>query len=519
MDRFPVPPGGEPKKRPESACRALVPVAGPVSLDTFGGRIHVEWDPGAAVTPLGQLPFFADFLLTSGLFDPWVAQCPLRFSSPNAPPIRDVLGTAVLSVLSGHRRYAHIGALRGETINARLLGMEKVVSEDAVRRALAKLDETAAVEWLQTHLEAVSEPLLREPWILDADVTVKPLYGHQEGAEVGYNPHKPGRPSHTYHTYFVANLRLVLDVEVQPGNRSASKHSAPGLWELLARLGRARWPALIRGDRDWGTEGNMARAEQERMPYLFKLRITKNVKRLVERLLRDAPWEDAGAGWQGAESSLRLDGWGRARRVVVLRRRLARDLALEDRSNPDQLRLSFAEVQGNAPLYEYAVLVTSLDAEILTVAALYRDRADCENVFDELKHHWGWGGFTTRDLKRCRLIARLVALVYNWWSVFVRLADPDKHAEAITSRPLLLYAPAREIAHGRQRRLIVSHPHAEAQWAERACRNIAAFLRGLRLTAEQLTPVQRWYRILSRALAKYLRGRELQPPAALPAPA
>ena len=42
------------------------------------------------------------------------------------------------------------------------------------------------------------EPLLSEPWILDVDTTVKPLYGHQEGAVVGYNPKKPGRPSHCY---------------------------------------------------------------------------------------------------------------------------------------------------------------------------------------------------------------------------------------------------------------------------------------------------------------------------------
>jgi hypothetical protein len=87
------------------------------------------------------------------------------------------------------------------------------------------------------------------------------------------------------------------------------------------------------------------------------------------------------------------------------------------------------------------------------------------------------------------------------------------------SRPLLLNAPARQISHGRQRRLIISHPHAEADWVERACRNLAAFLSGLRFTAEQLTPIQCWYRILSRALRKYLQGRELQPPAPLPAPA
>ena len=26
--------------------------------DTFGGRVHIEWDTTAPVTPLGQLPFF-----------------------------------------------------------------------------------------------------------------------------------------------------------------------------------------------------------------------------------------------------------------------------------------------------------------------------------------------------------------------------------------------------------------------------------------------------------------------------
>lgn len=98
----------------ETATTALVPIPGPVAVDTFGGRVHVEWDPQAAVTPLGQLPFFTEFLQVSGLFDPWVQSCPLVLTSPNAPSNRDVLGTAVLSILSGHQRYAHISALRGD---------------------------------------------------------------------------------------------------------------------------------------------------------------------------------------------------------------------------------------------------------------------------------------------------------------------------------------------------------------------------------------------------------------------
>jgi len=64
---------------------ALIPVSGPVALDTFGGRIHVEWNPEAAVTPLGQLPFFIDYLKLGGLFDAWVESCPLQWTSPNAP--------------------------------------------------------------------------------------------------------------------------------------------------------------------------------------------------------------------------------------------------------------------------------------------------------------------------------------------------------------------------------------------------------------------------------------------------
>ena len=54
---------------------------------------------------------------------------------------------------------------------------------------------------------------------------------------------------------------------------------------------------------------------------------------------------------------------------------------------------------------------------------------------------------------------------------------------------------------------------------EGACREIAAFFKTLRQTAEQLTPLQRWCRVLSRALVKYLNGRELRPPPWLPAPA
>jgi hypothetical protein len=176
------------------------------------------------------------------------------------------------------------------------------------------------------------------------------------------------------------------------------------------------------------------------------------------------------------------------------------------------LQLSFADVDDDKELWEYAVLVTSLDSEILTIGQLYRDRADCENTFDELKNQWGWGGFTTRDLKRCRLMAGLVALYFNWWNLFVRLVDPNHHREAITSRPLLLQAIGRQTRHAGRTTVTVTSSHGEHPRAQKALTRIARFFSQLRKTAEQLSPIERWYRILSEAFKKFLRGRKLIPP-------
>jgi hypothetical protein len=151
-----------------------------------------------------------------------------------------------------------------------------VVSEDALQPALAKIDEGVGMQWLQGHLDYCVRPLFGEPWVLDVDATIKPLYGHQESAVVGYNPRKPGQPPafagaglHCYHTYMLSDLRLVLRVEVLPGDQHNPKHAAAGLWSLLARLGRERWPRSLRGAAEWGNEAVMARAEREGLPYLF----------------------------------------------------------------------------------------------------------------------------------------------------------------------------------------------------------------------------------------------------------
>ena len=132
----------------------------------------------------------------------------------------------MLSILDDHNRYAHVGVLRGDGVATSLLGMNKIIGDDSLRRALSAIapapdnqhtdDERAvqlaqverATKWMQSKLMHSVAEALKTEWVLDCDTTIKPLYGHQAGAEVGYNPHKPGRPSHAIHTYWIGNLRL-----------------------------------------------------------------------------------------------------------------------------------------------------------------------------------------------------------------------------------------------------------------------------------------------------------------------
>ena len=520
------------------AVSELAAASGEMRLVTPGGRYQVRWDEGGSATAMGQLPFFAEFLEVSGLFERWVSDCPMAYSSPNAPETRDILGTWLLSILDGQWRYAHITGLRGDSVAPGILGMTKIVSDESLRRGLKHLapalergpeEARAAREvqlakttvWMAQALADSTREALVTGWILDIDTTIKLLYGHQDGAEISYNPTKPGRPSHVIHTYWIANMRLVLDAEVQGGKSHAARHSLPRLILLLKGLPVAQRPRLVRGDIAFGVDPVMRELEEMSQAYLFKLKQSAGVKRLIERLWRNTDWQDMGDGYHGAETRLKLSGWEQDRRVVVVRRAVRQSLAVEtkaDGKHKGQQSLQFANIDAGK-LWEYAVLVTNSDYPLAAIGQLYRDRADCENGFDELKNQWGWGGYTTQDLERCNLSARAVALIYNWWSWYVRLAHPKARLEAITARPLLLAGIARQTSHAGQMRLLVTLTHACANQVKAMIANVREGLDSIIASAPQLTKPERWKALVQYIIARILHAdRGKGPSQTQPAP-
>ena len=253
-----------------------------------------------------------------------------------------------------------------------ILGMSKIVSDESLRRALSALapglpkrcDEAQraiylaqlmkSTSWMDAALSESIGEALHTAWMLDVDSSVKRclLYGHQTGAEISYNPRKPGRPSHTLHTYWISNIRLVLDVEVQSGKCHAAKHSLPRLRQLIEDLAAEKRPALVHGDSAFGNEGVMAEMEQINQRYLFKLRQTAGIKRLIERKWQQNQWQPVEQGFDAVADEIRLAGWSRARRIVVLRRQVRDHLAIEMDTDTQQGLLHLVDHSDKIKVWE-----------------------------------------------------------------------------------------------------------------------------------------------------------------------
>ncbi|MGH8336898.1 MAG: hypothetical protein ACRETL_08815, partial [Gammaproteobacteria bacterium] len=267
-----------------------------------------------------------------------------------------------------------------------------------------------------------------------------------------------------------------MEVEVQAGKQTAASFAQPELRPLLEGLPKASRPGFLRGDCNGGSERTREGAGQRAIDYLFKRKQSANVKKLIARLFGHDKRGDAGQKRQGLATELPLSGGSQARRGVVLRRPQREGVAEEKKSKKKgskQLNLDLPGAAYRGARYEYAVLVTSL------------------------KNRWGWAGFTPHDRNRCQAVARIAALIYNWWTIFMRLGIPDKHAGAITPRPLARHGIARRTRHGNQTRLEVTRTHSKALAIAAALTRVSGFLKPIKATAEQLTQAARWRLTLS----------------------
>lgn len=214
---------------------------------------------------------------------------------------------------------------------------------------------------------------------------------------------------------------------------------------------------LHRGDIGFGQEAIRAWHEhpgEKRPKYLFQLKLTNNVRRAIAKV----PWPlREGANIIGcrqlAETTVRLHGWSRERRIVIVR------TLRPTKPTPPDLFWETPEDD----VVGYGTNLETNEAKPAQVALLYAPRADTENVFDELKNQWGFRGYCRQRAVVTEPAARLVLLTYNLWRLFTRLmgSNPGHHTAAIPSWRDFLFLAAQVVESGRQRTVKLA---GKAEW-------------------------------------------------------
>jgi len=424
---------------------AQKPLPDDLTLDTLPGKFTLT-RTDAALTAYGGMVAWSGFLKHPGMVERFAERCPVVRTSPNAAPVREVVHSFMLSALVEGKRFSHVRWLSDDPALATVMNMKRVRGEDSLPRLAKEMSAGQMRDWMQqpeTELYAA----LPDRFIADWDSTVNTRYGHQEDAVLGYNPHKRGRKSHHPLICVAARTRLGLHLEWRPGDTVSATDWPPAMEKLWSHppIRERLW--LNRGAAGFGQEGVMAWHEQageKRPKYLFKLRVTANVRRAIAKV----PWPL----WEGAptlgcqqiaETTVKLHGWSRERRVVIVR-----TLKPVNPTPQDEF--------WDTPEDDVAVYVTNLEKSEATpeqIALLYAGRADTENVFDELKNQWGFRGYCSQRAVVSELAARRVLLTCNLWSLFTRLLGltPGHHSEAVTSRRDFLFLAAQVVESGRQR--------------------------------------------------------------------
>lgn len=446
-----------------------------IPFKVYGGQVLLEASDDS-MTPFGGLVPWAAYQKKIGIFEDLAKTCPVTRTSPNASSFYDILCSFSLTALCDGTRFSHVNRLRQDPTVTELFGMKKVVGDDTIRRFFGSFDLNIAKEWIYNCSHQMWK-VLPDRFIQDWDSTVITRYGKQELAEVGYNPHKRGRRSHHPLVGIIAGSRLCSYYGLRAGNTASSTGLIDAMQESYRYLGKYPW--LNRGDIGFSNETVMSWHEDmsERPNYLFKLKLSKRVKQAIQSLDEE--------DWQGkpnegflqlAEVELKLDGWSRARRVILGRR------------NQGVVKSEQTEFWSQMK-YEYEAYVTDIESsEALAwqVVELYRQRGDCENVFDELKNQWGFSGFCSQNATVTAISAQLLLLVYNLWNLFIRVMEPSRHIEAKNGRRWFLFIAARLTKTSRQREWKIA---VQGEWMDSLKSSYIRVLNWLNSTAAQLEDI------------------------------
>lgn len=363
------------------------------------------------ISPWGGLKYFQRVLDTSGIRDfmktlPW----PERGSNRGYEPTEIVEGF-MTSVVLGARRLEHAGMLRSDQVVQEIFGWKKgMASASTFSRFFSKFSLEQNDEIFPQIMRELMTKVPMAYMTLDIDSSIITRYGDQEGAEVGYNPDKPGRKSHHPLMAFCDERKMVVNAWMRTGNSASSTDAIDFLKETFSIVSPDEI-GLVRGDAGFANNQIMSYLEgfDKPVPYLFRAKLTTKLKGKLASVKRWATFNNVIKGAGYAEIAYQAHGWQAPRRIVLVRKPKQEGVTRQKELFPDYEDLN---------RFEYAAYVTNLRESMISIHRRYNQRGEAENRIKELKYDFGMDGFSLQKFAGMEAAFRLVMVAFNLMTIF-----------------------------------------------------------------------------------------------------
>ena len=276
------------------------------------------------LTHFGGVYFFHEFLRVMQLQH--FLACHLIYPRRNSRyHLSQMIFALMYPIVLGLDRIETASFLRSNGTFQYLTGLPSFPDPQTLRRFLFHAPERF---WEQLH--RINDRLLqtfihlpdhRSRLIFDLDSTVVTVFGHQDGAEVGYNPRYRGKRSYNPLLCMEANSSYLWDAELRRGNAGTWDSTPELLATCFANVPADIRQVRVRADAGFGLNPVFDALESHSAEYAVVARMTPSLKRSLTGL-RYSP---VNRDWEMAELQLRPQSWSRSRRFVVARRLLSAD--------------------------------------------------------------------------------------------------------------------------------------------------------------------------------------------------
>jgi len=269
-------------------------------------------------------------------------------------------------------------------------------------------------------------PEHRSRLLFDLDSTVVPAFGHQEGAEVGYNPRYRGKRSYDPLLCVEANSSFLWDVELRRGDAGTWAGSEALLASCFLSTPSDIREFRVRADAGFGYGPVLDMLEvRPTAQYAVVARMIPSLKRELGAL----PYAPMNSRWEIAEFEHHPHGWSHARRCIVARR-------LIKESDPQPTLFTLGR-------YVYRAWHTNLPLTPAGVWHFYDGRAGMERRIREIREDFALPKIPTRAFAANALYLEVIRLAYNLVTAFQRTCLPEEW-QGLTLRKLrqrLFWAP------------------------------------------------------------------------------